>query len=107
MLIERYRRKRKMFRIPKISSLAEAFEFFETSYKESFPQDQDGFTWTEAITKARKAVQVKDFEWENIQRTLRQYEGHRYGGIEVTKVDTYPILKLAIAIREKMYTTWN
>ena len=103
VLINGYLKYKKLFKIPKVASPAEAFTFFETSYKELFPQDQDGFTWGEAITKANNLAKLKDFEWDQVQKSLRDYEAFRYGGIETQQIETYPILKLAVTMREKSY----
>lgn len=103
-MIQGYLKYRRLFRIPKVSNAAEAFIFFEKTYKESFSQEQDGFTWGEAIVKANNLAKLKDAEWESVQRSLRQYEAYRYGGIEMKQIDPLPILKLAISLREKAYT---
>jgi hypothetical protein len=104
-LIQGYVKYRRQFRIPKITNPMEAFSFFEQTYKESFSQEQDGFTWGEAITRANNLAQLKDLEWENVRYSLRQYEAYRYGGIEMEQIDPVPILKLAMRLREKAYSS--
>lgn len=104
-VIQGYLRYRRLFEIPKISNPAEAFAYFERTYKELFPQEQDGFTWGEAIMRANNVAKLKDVEWQKVQESLKQYEAERYGGIEGVQIDPFPILKLSISIREKIYTT--
>jgi hypothetical protein len=105
LLIEGILRQRRIFKIPKTSDAGETFAFFEKCYKESFPQDKDGFTWKEAIIKANRLVRVEDFEWEKIQKSLRDYEAYRYAGIgKNVKIDNSPILRLSISLREKTYS---
>jgi len=102
IFFEGLRRYRKVYNIPKIKSPEEVFAFFERSYKELFPQEQDGFTWGEAIAKASNLVHLRNYEWESVQKSLRQYEARRYGGDEVRKIDIYPILKLTTSLRERL-----
>jgi len=104
VLFEGILRQQRIFKIPKISNASEAFAFFEKCYKESFPQDKDGFTWKEAIAKANRLVHVEDFEWEKIQKSLRDYEAYRYAGIGNVKIDSNPILRLSVSLREKTYS---
>lgn len=106
MLFEGYLRQRRMFKIPKVATPQEAFTFFERSYKQLFPQDRDGFTWGEAVRKARRLAQLNDFQWDAVQKSLKKYEAYRYGGIgQEQEIDTSAILKLAILLRQKNYYT--
>lgn len=116
ILIEGYLRQRRIFRIPKVSSVDEAFAFFESSYKQTFPEEQDGFTWREAVTKAARMAELKDVEWDKVQNSLREYEIYRYGTVRETKnnvgsaeIDSFPILKLALKLRERTFsiTKWE
>ncbi len=103
-LFEGYMRQRRMFKIPKVATPREAFAIFEGCYKQSFPQDRDGFTWGEAIKKVRRLTQLSDFQWEAVQKSLKQYEAYRYGGIgHAHDIDVFPILRLAILLRQKSY----
>jgi hypothetical protein len=104
MLIEGYLRQRRMSKIPKVKTVAEAFAFFEKSYRESFPQETDGFTWGEAVAKTRRVIPLKDLEWDKVQRSLKAFEAYRYGRVgREEQIDAYPILKLAVSLRQKMY----
>jgi hypothetical protein len=107
LLVEGYIRHRRIFRFPKVSSSKEAFAFFETAYKEAFPLDKNGFTWGEAIEKANRVAQLDDFEWGKVKKSLKEYEAYRYAGIGSGRFDTNPILRLAVSLREKVYSvTW-
>ncbi len=105
-LIEGYSRDKRFFKIPKVSAPTEAFAFFETSYKQLFPQERDGFTWQEAVKKAKGLTKISEYQWDRVQRSLEQYEAYRYGGIgQASEIDTFPILKLGILLRQKTYYT--
>jgi hypothetical protein len=104
VLIEGVLKQQRIFKMPKTPNATEAFAFFEKCYKDCFPQDKDGFTWKEAIAKANRIVRVEDFEWQKIQKSLRDYEAYRYAGIGSTKIDSYPILRLSVSLREKTYS---
>jgi hypothetical protein len=106
MLFQGYQREKRMFRIPKVSTPNEAFAFFERAYRQAFPQDKEGFTWGEAVRKARRLTELNDFQWDAVQKSLNQYEAYRYGGIgEGKEIDTYSIMKLAMLLRLKRYYT--
>jgi hypothetical protein len=93
-----------MFNVPKIATPKEAFALFERAYKQLFPKDRDGFTWGEAIRKARRVTELNDFQWEAVQKSLRQYEAYRYAGIgEGGDIDTSAILRLTVLLRQKRY----
>jgi hypothetical protein len=99
-LIMGYLRNRNAIKVPKSPTPQEAFAYFEKSYMMAFPEDR-GFTWAEATAKASGLARLHDFEWERVQRSVRQYEAYRYGGITAQQVDTYPILKLATELHQK------
>ena len=101
VLFEGYLRNKRALRIPSISSPEEAFAYFERSYKRSFPNDQDGFTWGDALARAR-ALSLRGIDWEKVEGTVRQYEAYRYGGVETQKIDTYPILKVAMLLNQRI-----
>jgi hypothetical protein len=106
MMYRGYQRDKRRFKIPKVASPKEAFDIFERSYKQAFPQEQEGFTWGEALRNARLFTELTDFQWAAVQKTLRQYEAYRYAGIgEINQIDASSILKLAILLREKRYST--
>lgn len=114
ILIEGYLRQRRMFRVPNVSGADEAFAFFEASYKQTFPEDEDGFTWREAVAKAARMVELKDVEWDKVQGSLREYEAYRYDAAGKTRkngaeIDSFPILKLALRLRERTFsiTKWE
>jgi hypothetical protein len=94
-----------------VSNVDEAFAFFENSYKQTFPEDQDGFTWREAVSKAARMVELKNMEWDKVQKSLRDYEIYRYSGKSGggEKIDSFPILKLGIKLRERTFsiTQWE
>lgn len=101
VLIEGYFRNKRAFRIPKVSSAKEAFDYFESSYMAVFPQEQDGFTWGDALARSR-TLSLAGVDWESVENSIRQYEAYRYGGVETQKIDTYPIIKVAMLLRERI-----
>ncbi|MHB1907573.1 MAG: hypothetical protein ACYCQJ_01730 [Nitrososphaerales archaeon] len=101
VLIEAYLRNRRAFRIPKVSSAKQAFDYFESSYVAIFPQEQDGFTWGDALARAR-SLSLAGVDWESVENSVRQYEAYRYGGVETQNIDTYPIMKVAMLLRERI-----
>jgi hypothetical protein len=104
MLYKGYQRDKRMFKIPRVASPKEAFDIFERSYRQAFPQEREGFTWGEAMKKAGRFTELSDFQWAAVQKSLKQYEAYRYAGIgEINQIDTSPILKLAMVLREKRY----
>jgi hypothetical protein len=104
MLAEGYLRDKRYFSIPKVAAPAEAFALFERAYRQSFPREQEGFTWEEAVKKVNQVVPVSDYLSNGVQKSLKQYEAFRYGGIgKAEQVDVAPILKLTILLRKKIY----
>lgn len=84
----------------KTLSSSQAFAFFEKTYRSVFPEDHT-FTWMEAASKASGIVRLREYEWDLVQKCVRQYEAYRYGEIQGQVVDTKPILKLALSLRKK------
>ncbi len=76
------------------TTIREAFQVLERSVRKAFPDLPQGFTWGEAISKA-KSLELKKMDWLEFERELRKYEAHRYGGEEVSRFSVREILKLA------------
>ncbi len=100
LLLEGFVRYRRAMKTPKSLTSQEAFAFFEKTYKSVFPEDRT-FTWGEAAAKASGIVRLRMFEWQSVQRSVRQYEAYRYGNIAAQDVDAQPILNLALALRKR------
>jgi hypothetical protein len=104
MLIEGYKRDKRFFEIPKVAGITQALALFEKSYRQSFPQEKEGFTWKEAIKKANGLTNVSPSEAFTIRKVLEKYEAYRYGRIgQETQIDAIPILKLTVLLRKKRY----
>jgi hypothetical protein len=99
-LIEGYRRNKLASKTSRALTLQEAFALFEKTYKSVFPQDRS-FTWGEAAARASGVVRLTEYEWQGVQRSVRQYEAYRYGEIAAQDVDAQAILKLTLALRKK------
>ena len=74
-----------------------AFRQLETSLKRAFPDIDEGFTWREAMGRARTLK--KDLEWDKIQGDVDAYEAYRYGGGPVPPAPGNEFLGLLKALR--------
>ena len=54
-----------------------AFRLLEVNLKRAFPDISEGFTWREAISRARNLK--ADIEWDKIEKDVNGYEAYRYG----------------------------
>jgi hypothetical protein len=54
-----------------------AFRLLEVNLKRAFPDISEGFTWREAILRARNLK--GDIEWDKIEEDVKVYEAYRYG----------------------------
>jgi len=81
--------------VVKATTLRDAFELLESSIHKAFPDLPEGFTWGEAISRAR-GLELKKIDWYELERELRKYESQRYGGQVVTKFSIREILKLVM-----------
>ena len=76
---------------------AEAFALLGAEIRRSVPDMPPGFTWEEAIWKARK-LDV-DVDWPSVDRAVQSYEGYRYGGKEEPATGYEEIRRLAKELR--------
>ena len=95
MLIIGYIKSRKPS-IPEVSNINEAFEILENSFRKSFSDLPNGFTWAEAISRA-KALELK-VNWKEVDNMVKKYEAYRYGDIDPGRVNPREILKLAVVL---------
>src|SRR5579872_3021102 len=97
MMVVGFLRGRVFARMPKVRSAGEAFAFLEGSFKARFPEVRDGFTWSEAISKAKKTNSSSIVDWKKVEAAVNEYEAYRYGQRnEPSNVETEEILKLGV-----------
>jgi hypothetical protein len=100
MLIFGYARTKRPLAIPDIQSANEVFAFLENSFKATFPEIQDGFTWPELISKAKSTALASPIDWRKVQAAVSDYEASRYGQkSEPTDFASRELLKLAVLLR--------
>ncbi len=90
-------------RVIRATTIDEAFHELETSLRRAFPDLYEGFTWGEAISRA-KTVGASKIDWSELDRELRKYEAHRFGGQQIAKFNVREILKLAAYLRQRNVT---
>ena len=78
-------------------SLADAFRMLGAQVRTSIPDVPPGFTWGEAMARARKLG--LDVDWPKVERAVQTYEGYRYGGKEEPKQGTDEIRALVEELR--------
>lgn len=87
--------------IPALKSANEAFAFLEKSFKLTFPDIPDGFTWPELISRAKDTALDSPVNWQKVQAALSEYEAYRYGQkSEPASSDSNEILKLGVLLRK-------
>jgi peptide/nickel transport system permease protein len=80
-------------------SIDVAFKILESSLKQNFPDLRDGYTWKEALQKAKEAgIQM---DWKEVEATLKQYEAFRYGGEDVRDGNGKSIVELASLLYQR------
>jgi hypothetical protein len=65
-------------RMPKPSDARGAFRLLEVGLKRAFPDLPQGFTLREGLSRARLAG--LNLSWDDIDRTVADYEAYRFGG---------------------------
>jgi hypothetical protein len=97
-----YIRGRTVYAPPKITRASDAFAFLEKSFKISFPEIRDGFTWSEAIVKAKNASPSFAINWRAVNVAVGKYEAYRYGEkVEPDEADVQQIMQLALWLRTR------
>lgn len=79
------------------SDAVQAFQLLETNLKRAFPDITEGFTWREAVSRARNAK--PDLEWDKIEQDVNVYEAYRYGGAAAPPVPGNEFTTLLRALR--------
>jgi hypothetical protein len=74
-----------------------AFGLLETNLRRAFPDINEGFTWREAISRARNLK--ADIEWDKIEQDLKVYEAYRYGDGPVPPSPGNEFLRLLKTLR--------
>lgn len=90
-------------------SASEAFGFLERSYKFTFPEARDGFTWAELISRAKNTdLGAADVNWKKVQRAVKEYEASRYGNKpEPGDFDAGEILRLSFLLQKTRSSTFR
>jgi hypothetical protein len=91
--VDRWNRQR--LRLP--SDPVAAFSVLEASLRRAFPDIRDGFTWREAITRARSAR--PELDWTRLEKDVDAYERYRYGDGEAPPAMGGEFLQLLKAVR--------
>jgi hypothetical protein len=73
------------------SNLVDAFNGLEQALKEAVPDLPPGFTWEEAIARLRSS----GLRTDEMELTLKGYEGYRYGGLPLPDLDFREVVKVA------------
>jgi hypothetical protein len=79
------------------SDALEAYQLLEASLKRAFPDITEGFTWREAVSRARNAK--PDLDWGKIERDVDVYEAYRYGGAPAPPAPGSEFITLLRALR--------
>jgi hypothetical protein len=88
---------RRRHRLPPPADAVAAFQLLERYFKRAFPDISEGFTWREAISRARKVK--TNLEWDKIQQDVSVYEAYRYGGGPAPPAPGDELLGLIRALR--------
>lgn len=86
-------------RIPSPRDARTAFHLLEDALRRSFPDLPQGFTLREGLTRARQAD--PELRWEDIDRTLDQYESFRFGDGSSPALPVPEVMKLVKALRRR------
>jgi len=54
-----------------------AFGLLEKALRKAIPDLKDGFTWREGVGQAKR--KGLDLNWQELDRSLQDYEAYRYG----------------------------
>jgi len=79
------------------ATLDAAFRQLEVVLQKRFPDLPEGHTLREALFRAKSLE--PDVRWEPIERSLRDYEEHRYGDRMVSQVPDPELTKLTNELR--------
>jgi hypothetical protein len=55
------------------------YKLLEATLGKAFPELPEGFTWREALRRAKKERRELGMKWESIDKSIRNYEAYRYG----------------------------
>lgn len=86
-------------RVPAPRDARTAFRLLEDALGRSFPDLPQGFTLREGLTRARQAD--PDLRWEDIDRTLDQYESFRFGEGSSPALPVPEVMRLVKALRRR------
>jgi hypothetical protein len=84
-------------RIPVPRDARTAFHLLEDALRRSFPDLPQGFTLREGLTRARQAD--PGLKWEDIDRSLAQYESFRFGDGSTPSLPIPEVMRLVRALR--------
>jgi hypothetical protein len=55
------------------------YKLLEATLGKAFPELPEGFTWREGLRWAKKEKRGLMMKWENIDKSIQNYEAFRYG----------------------------
>lgn len=84
-------------RVPLPADSVAAFRLLEANLKRAFPDISEGFTWREAISRARNVE--GDIEWDKIEKDVKVYEAYRYGDGPIPPTPGNEFLRLLKTLR--------
>ncbi len=87
-------------RIPNPRDAAAAFHLLVDALARSFPDLPFGFTLREGLTRARLAG--LRLRWEDIDRTVVEYETFRYGGGPIPALPQPEVMSLVKVLRRRL-----
>jgi hypothetical protein len=82
--------------IPRVATLAEAFQLLEYWLRRAYPDLPEGFTWREALERAPKSD--KRIDWQRLLSIIERYEAYRYGGSRLEDTDPGEVLRWAAVL---------
>jgi hypothetical protein len=83
-------------RTPRPTDARGAFRLLEVGLKRAFPDLPQGFTLREGLSRARHAG--LDLSWDEIDRTVADYEAYRFGGEGAPSLPQPELMRLVRAL---------
>jgi hypothetical protein len=83
-------------RTPRPADAPGAFRLLELGLKRAFPDLPQGFTLREGLSRARLAG--LDMSWEDIDRTVADYEAYRFGAEGAPSLPQPELMRLVRAL---------
>ena len=89
--------------VTRVNTIQQAFAILEKALKSSYPDLPKGYTWNEVVTRLKSSnLRDQGLEWWDIEKTLREYEAFRYGGVAYSgNARISSVLKLAMSLPKR------